>query len=496
MLGAGAAVAFLGDVLGDLQVCGKERLIVHGGEAVVAVHRLGEGAGDGLLNRVGNLLETLQGLGHTCRGRLGRAAQPNHAETNRMNVPGSEVVQVRHVGLLVVAAVAVLARVLQPGLCVGGGGQRLTLNKPRLRAAVGNPGARTLIPRARCIRIRRIANNLPVAQHLRAATGHQHRRQLTHHRAHNFVTGQAAVAVGELLLGALTGNARGNHERRVRHYQVEKLTGDRLQQGTLTQVHARLRVLRVNIECLCVQQQVKTGERQGTLRNVGGGHVLSVGEQVEGLNTAAGAHIQGTLDGGTLGNLRQSQGGVANAEHVILTEHSGALMRTQVGGNKDFGAVIGGVRAKVNARRPAGRIRSVALNQRGILEVNQGIAENLGCLRLSERASQQEKRQQTRQVLLTCTVTAAQNMLHTPQARNHLVTSHRLSRLNTEQLLHSVIAVVQRQQAFTDAGQAGVIIAAGSIRNGGVLGSERGGRNSHAHHSTHPPHQPGRAHRV
>ena len=411
-----------------------------------------------------------------------------------MNVPGSEVVQVRHVGLLVVAAVAVLARILQPGLRVGGGGQRLTLNKPRLRAAVGNPGTRALIPRTRCFRIRRIANNFPVAQHLRAATGHQHRRQLTHHRAHNFVTGQAAIAVGELLLGALTGNARGNHERRVRHHQVEKLTGDRLQQGTLTQAHARLRVLRVNIECLRVQQQVKTGERQGTLRNIGGGHVLSVGKQVEGLNTAAGAHIQGTLDGGALGNLRQSQGSVTNAEHVILTQHAGALMRTQVGGNKDFGAVVGGVRAQVNARGPA--ILSVSLNQCGVLKINQGICENLGCLRLGQRASQQEKRQQTRQVLLTRAVIAAQNVLHTPQARNHLVTSHRLSRLNTQQLLHSVIAVVQRQQAFTDAGQAGVIIAAGSIRNGGVLGSERGGRNSHAHHSTHPPHLPGRAHRV
>ena len=215
MLGAGAAVALLGDVLGDLQVRGQERLIVHGGEAVVAAHGPGEGAGDGLLNRIGDLLETLQGIGRTCRGRLGRAAQPNHAETNRMNVPGSEVVQVRHIGLLVVAAVAVLARILQPGLGVGSGGQRLTLNKPRLRAAVGNPGTRALIPRARCFQVLRIANNFPVAQHLRAATGHQHRRQLTHHRAHNFVTGQAAVAVGELFLGALTGNARGNHEWRV-----------------------------------------------------------------------------------------------------------------------------------------------------------------------------------------------------------------------------------------------------------------------------------------
>ena len=142
--------------------------------------------------------------------------------------------------------------------------------------------------------------------------------------------------------------------------------------------------------------------------------MLGVGEQVEGLNTAAGAHIQGTLDGGALGNLRQSQGGVTNAEHVILTEHSGALMRTQVGGNKDFGAVIGGVRAQINARGPAGRIRSVALNQRGVREVLQGLAEDLCGLRLGERASQQEKRQQTRQVLLTHTVIVAQNVLHTP----------------------------------------------------------------------------------
>ena len=160
--------------------------------------------------------------------------------------------------------------------------------------------------------------------------------------------------------------------------------------------------------------------------------MLSVGEQVEGLNTATGTHIQSTLDGGALSNLRKSQGGVTNAEHVILTEDAGALMRSQVSGNKDFGAVIGGVRAHINACSPAGRIRSVALNQRGILEINQSLAENLGCLSLSERASQQEKRQQARQVLLLHAVIAAQNLLHTPQARHHLVTSQCLSRLNAQ----------------------------------------------------------------
>ena len=84
---------------------------------------------------------------------------------------------------------------------------------------------------------------------------------------------------------------------------------------------------------------------------------------------------------------------MTDAEHVILAEHAGTLMRTQVGGNKDFGAVIGGVRAQVNARSPAGGILSVALNQRGVRKILQGLAENLGCLSLSERASQQEKRQ-------------------------------------------------------------------------------------------------------
>ena len=279
-----------------------------------------------------------------------------------MNVPGFEVVQVRHVGLFVVAAVAVLARILQPGLGVGLGAQRLTLNNPCLGTGLFDPGQHALVPGMRLRGVRRIANNLPVAQHLRAAAGHQNRGQTAHHRAHNFVTGQAAVTVGELLLGALTGNTRGNHERRVRHHQIEKLTGYRIQQGTLMQAHAILRVLRVDIEGGGVQQQVKTSERQGTLRNIGSGHVTRVSQQVESLDAAAGAHIQGPLDGGALGNLCQGQGGVTDAEHVILAEHAGALMRAKVRGHVNLGAVVGGVRAQVHTRGPAGGIRRVALN--------------------------------------------------------------------------------------------------------------------------------------
>ena len=215
---------------------------------------------------------------------------------------------------------------------------------------------------------------------------------------------------------------------------------------------------------------------------------------MEGLNTAAGAHIQGALDGGTLGNLRQSQGRVTDAEHVILAEHAGTLMRAQVRGHINLGAVVGGVRAQVNARGPA--TCRVALNQGCLREVLQGLAEDLCGLHLGQRASQQEKRQQTRQVLLFRTVLAAQNMLHTPQARNHLVAGHRIRGVRAQKLLHGVVRVVQGSEALAQAHEAGVVVAAGRIRNGGVLGGEVGGRNSHAHHSTHPPHLHGRAHRV
>ena len=403
-----------------------------------------------------------------------------------MNVPGFEVVQIRQVGLLVVLAVAVLARILQPGLGVGLGAQRLALNNPGLGVGIFNPGAHALVPGTRLRGVLGIANNLPVAQHLRAAAGHQNRGQAAHHRADNLVAGQAAVAVGELLLGALTGHARGNHERRVRHHQVEAFTGHRVQQGTLTQAHAILRVLRVDIKGGSVQQQVKTGEGQGALRNIGGGHVTRVSQQVEGLNTAAGTHIQGTLDGGTLGNLRESQGGVANAEHVILTEHAGTLMRAQVRGHINLGAVVGGVRAQVNARGPA--TCRVALNQGCLREVLQGLAEDLCGLRLGQRAGQQEKRQQARQVLLFRTVLAAQNLLDTPNSGDHLVAGHRIRGVRAQKLLHGVVRVVQGSEALAQAHEAGVVVAAGRIRNSGVLGGEVGGRNTHAHHSTHRAH--------
>ena len=182
---------------------------------------------------------------------------------------------------------------------------------------------------------------------------------------------------------------------------------------------------------------------------------------------------------------------MANAEHMILTEHAGTLMRAQVRGHVNLGAVVGGVRAQVNARDPA--TRRVALNQGSLREVGQGIAENLRGLRLGERAGQQEKRQQARQVLLLRAVLAAQNLLDTPDPGDYLVAGHRIRGVRTQQLLNRVVRVVQGGEALAQAHEAGVVIAAGRIRNARVFGGEVGGRNTHAHHSTHRPHTPASA---
>ena len=110
---------------------------------------------------------------------------------------------------------------------------------------------------------------------------------------------------------------------------------------------ACFKVLRVKFQGRSVQQQVKTGEGEGARRNIGGRHVVCVGEQVEGLNTAAGPHIEGTRHGGALGNLRQGQGCLPNTQHVVLAQHPGSLMRPQIGGHPQLGAVISRMRAQV-----------------------------------------------------------------------------------------------------------------------------------------------------
>ena len=116
MLGAGAAVTFFGRVFGENEVGFGERLIGHGSKTVEACHGLGDALRDGLGYGVGDVFEPVQGCGF---GGVRRAAEPEHPEPNRMNVPVFKVVEIGSVGFLVVVAVAVFARVFEPGFRIG-----------------------------------------------------------------------------------------------------------------------------------------------------------------------------------------------------------------------------------------------------------------------------------------------------------------------------------------------------------------------------------------
>ena len=115
----------------------------------------------------------------------------------------------------------------------------------------------------------------------------------------------------------------------------------------MSKADACFKVLRIEFQGGGIQQQVKSGEGEGARRNIGGRHVVCVGEQVEGLNTAAGPHVEGTRHGGALGNLRQSQGCLPDTQHVIFAQHPGSLMRPQIRGHPQLGAVISRMRSQV-----------------------------------------------------------------------------------------------------------------------------------------------------
>ena len=134
-----------------------------------------------------------------------------------MNVPVFKVVEIGSVGALVVVAVAVFARVFEPGFRIGFGGEHFALNYPRLARGAGGgfgePGAQARIPGLRLAGV--VAVNFPVAEHLGTPAGHQNLGDAPNKRVDNIVAGQPAVTVRKLVVAAFVRAARGNDERRV-----------------------------------------------------------------------------------------------------------------------------------------------------------------------------------------------------------------------------------------------------------------------------------------
>ena len=157
-------------------------------------------------------------------------------------------------------------------------------------------------------------------------------------------------------------------ERRVGNHQLELLARDRVQQGSEPQAHAGVKVGRVQVQLGGVEQQVEPGERQCAFGDVRGGHVLRVVQQVEGLDAAARAEVEGLGNMAAGGDLDQGGGGLPNPQDVVVAEDAGALVGREVAGHPEVCSAGAGPvlpHGRVPAVRPEVHLRLDQVPARG-----------------------------------------------------------------------------------------------------------------------------------
>ena len=103
-----------------------------------------------------------------------------------------------------------------------------------------------------------------------------------------------------------------------------------------------------------VEDQVEAGEGQGPFRNVRCHNGFGVVQQVEKLDSAARAQVQGPLHLAADGALGQGERRLANAQDVVLAQHAGTLVGAKVAGHPQIG-VLPPARWPRASHRAAGR---------------------------------------------------------------------------------------------------------------------------------------------
>ena len=175
--------------------------------------------------------------------------------------------------------------------------------------------------------------------------------------------GAAGVAVLHEGQAGLAYRRRGEDEGRVGGDEVEAATGYRLQEGAAQELQAaRARSgagLNVGLgrgvssgigawstgDAHAGQGSVEGGEGQGARGDVGGHHVLGVTQQVEGLDAAAAAQVQGGAHPRARGQARQGEAGAADTQDVIGGQRPAGDELAQVGGHPpaDLTGVVDGL---------------------------------------------------------------------------------------------------------------------------------------------------------
>ena len=146
------------------------------------------------------------------------------------------------------------------------------------------------------------------------------------------VAGGAAVAV---LVERHARAARGDDERRVGDDQVEGLPRHRVEQAPLPQLGVDP-----------VEREGETGEVEGAAGQVGRDPVCRVPGQVQRLDPAAGAEVEGALDARAGGPGGQRGRGAADAEDVVGRQRAAGRGLGEVGGDPP-GVLVGAVGPQV-----------------------------------------------------------------------------------------------------------------------------------------------------
>ena len=317
--------------------------------------------------------------------------------------------------------------------------------------------------------------DLPVAQQLGRSAGGEDRGEGPDQRGDDLIARQAAVAVGELVRGGLPEAARRDHERRVGDHQFEFLARHRIQQGAPAQAHAGFQVGGVQVQLAGVEEQVEAGEREGAVGDVGGGDVLGVVEQVEGLDAAAGAEVQGPGHVPAGGDLHQRGGGLPDPEDVVVAQHPGALVGGEVAGHPELRAPllpflirpVPAVGPQVHLRLDqavGGRLHEAQFQQARRADAGQGGVEGGGGLRFGQQPEADDGGERRRRRLPVA------GRLGNDQRGNQLVPAQGAVRGRAEQFGDAVNGVADAAQVRGQGiEQAGEVAARGV---GGVAGRE------------------------
>ena len=231
---------------------------------------------------------------------FGRPLERDDAEADALDAARREVVEPGRVHGVVLGRPDGRATVTRPQFGVFTRILHLALHHERIEVDAVEPSLPDVFERL-------AVAHLPVAEELCDTTGFEVGADVANQVAHDGVTHRTAVAV--LVLGH-AGATRRDDERRVAHDEVESAAGDRFEHRTSEHLDVEI-----------VEGGVEADEGERACREVRGDDVLDVAREVHGLNTAAGAEVEGGADGASRGPSCEGRRRATDAEHMIGFEH-------------------------------------------------------------------------------------------------------------------------------------------------------------------------------